>query len=295
MIDLENEQKYRFIPYRKRDIVEMCLQDNLLSGQGDEFRNLYYMLSSIFHFEFHQITESLKDTYAPVDPDSDTRGYENSKRFTNLSFVDLLSGLLDKANYEQVSEEDLNQALNESSLFKIRLHVEFNDFSEVLLFLRGESIKKETISSWMGLISKPIEFANYDRVVVYLRFKDDYQKSKDQLPSCRPGSTLLKLFQNVPKADLEMLFPNTRVRMRTIDKLLIGVPALISGGIVLTTKLGASLVLLGSLLGFWLGLSGYPVELNKTALMVLLAGTVALGGYLWKQFNNFKNHKLRFM
>ena len=29
--------------------------------------------------------------------------------------------------------------------------------------------------------------------------------------------------------------------------------------------------------------------------MVLLAGLVALGGYLWKQFNNFKNRKLRFM
>ena len=100
--------------------------------------------------------------------------------------------------------------------------------------------------------------------------------------NCHPagsGSTLLKLFQNVPKADLEMLFPNTRVRMRTIDKLLIGVPALISGGIVLTTKLGASLVLLGSLLGFWLGLGGHPVEMNKTSIMVLLAG---LGGYLWK-------------
>jgi hypothetical protein len=29
--------------------------------------------------------------------------------------------------------------------------------------------------------------------------------------------------------------------------------------------------------------------------MVLLAGVFALGGYLWKQFSNFKNRKLRFM
>ena len=102
-------------------------------------------------------------------------------------------------------------------------------------------------TSWIGLVSKTIAFTNYERVVVYIRFRDDYQQTKDQLPACRPGSTLLKLFQNVPKADLEMLFPNTPVRMRTVDKLLIGVPAVVSGGIVLTTKLGASLVLLGSL------------------------------------------------
>ena len=92
-----------------------------------------------------------------------------------------------------------------------------------------------------------------------------------------------------------MLFPNTQVRMRLMDKLLIGVPAVVSGGIVLTTKLGASLVLLGSLLGYWLGLRNQPAEINEAGVMALLAGGAALGGYLWKQFNNFKNRKLRFM
>ena len=92
-----------------------------------------------------------------------------------------------------------------------------------------------------------------------------------------------------------MLFPNTRVGMRLMDKLLIGVPAVVSGGIVLTTKLGASLVLLGSLFGYWLGVSSKPVELNQAAVLALLAGAAALGGYLWKQFNNFKNRKIRFM
>jgi len=295
MTNQSADTKFRFIPYRKHDIIEMCLQDGLLPGQDNEFRHLCEMLGSIFHFEFHQIIESLKLCYAPIDPDSDTRRVERIAVAPSLNFTELLSDLLQKANYERVSETDLNQALNESSLFRIRLHVNFDDFSEVLLFCRGELVRQETVAQWMGLVSKTIEFTNYERVVVYIRFKDDYEQSKNELPSCKPGSTLLKLFQNVPKADLEMLFPNTRVRMRVVDKLLIGIPAVVSGGIVLTTKLGASLVLLGSLFGFWLGLSSQPVELNKTALMVLLAGLVALGGYLWKQFNNFKNRKIRFM
>jgi hypothetical protein len=54
-------------------------------------------------------------------------------------------------------------------------------------------------------------------------------------------------------------------------------------------------VLLGSLFGYWLGVSSQPVELNQAAVVALLAGAAALGGYLWKQFNNFKNRKLRFM
>ena len=289
------DSAYRFIPFRKRDIIEMCLLDAKLAGQEDDFRQLYYMLSSIFHFEFHKIIESLKDSYAPLDPDADTRYFDNTQPLSDLNFVELLGGLMDKANYEQITEDELNQALTEASLFKIRLHVDFDDFSEVLLFCRGVSHREETLSSLFGLINKTIRFINYDRVVLYIRFCDDFDGTRHGMPSCKSGATLLKLFQNVPKADLEMLFPNTAVRMRLMDKLLIGVPALVSGGIVLSTKLGASLILIGSLLGFWLGLSNVPVELNQTSVMILLAGIAALGGYLWKQFSNFKNRKLRFM
>jgi len=131
-------EKFRFIPFRKKDIVEMCLQDKLLAGQEDNFRELHRMISSIFHFEFHHTIESIKDTYAPIDPDSDSRQINNEQSANNDNFVALLGKLLEKANYERVTEEDLNQALNEASLFKIRLHVDFEDFSEVLLFSRGE-------------------------------------------------------------------------------------------------------------------------------------------------------------
>ena len=288
-------KKYRFIPYRKHDIVEMCLQDGKLAGQEENLRQLYYMLGSIFHFEFHQVVESLKDSYASVDPDADTRVFDNHRPLSDLSFVELLENLMEKANYERVRQEDLDAALNESSLFKIRLHVDFGDFSEALLFYRGVSNRRETIRRFFGLFKKDISFTNYDRVVLYIRFRDDYEQENTALPGCKPGATLLKLFQNVPKADLEMLFPNTAVRMRTSDKLMIGVPAVVSGGIVLTTKLGASMVLLGSLFGFWLGLSAEPAELNKTSITILLVGIATFSGYLWKQFSNFKNRKLRFM
>ena len=273
----------------------MCLQDGQLDGIADEFRQLSYMLEQVFHFEFHQVVEALKDAYAELDPDSDTRDPGAACTSTTPAFVQLLDGLLEKANYERVGEAELNQALTESSLFKIRLHVDFDDFSEVSLFARGVSIRRESVPTWFGLSSREIEFTNYDRVVVYLRIREDYERSKQDFASCRAGATLLKLFRNVPRADLEMLFPNTRVRMRLLDKLLIGIPALVSGGVVLTTKLGASLVLLGSLLGYWLGVSNRPAELNQAGIMVLLAGLAALGGYLWKQFSNFKNRKLRFM
>ncbi len=273
----------------------MCLRDRKPGADVDEFRQLSYMLDQVYQFEFHRIIEALKHAYADLDPDSDTRNLDYPESGASESFVSLLDGLLEKANYERVTESDLKRALSESSLFKIRLQVDFNDFSEVSLFARGQSVRTETISTWFGLRSKTIDFINYERVVVYLKIRDDYVRDRLDSEICRPGATLLKMFRNVPRADLEMLFPNTRVGMRLMDKLLIGIPAVVSGGIVLTTKLGASLVLLGSLFGYWLGVSSQPVELNQAAVLALLAGAAALAGYLWKQFNNFKNRKIRFM
>lgn len=287
----------RFIPFRKSDIVKMCLEKGDLDhSEHSHFRKFYQLLHSTFHFEFHQTLEQLKDAYATINPDADTHTLNLvSDKEKSSRFIDQLNSLLDKANYERVSNDDLQQALKEQSLFKIRLQVDFSEFEEVSLFCRGQSVRSETMVSWFGLHKRQISFTNYDRVVVYIRFRDDYEPADKRLPACKPGATLLKLFQNVPKADLEMLFPNTRIRMRTLDKLMIGVPAAISGGIVVTTKLGTTLVLMGSLIGFWIGVHHDPVELNKTTILALLAGLGALAAYLWKQFNNFKNRKLHFM
>jgi hypothetical protein len=76
---------------------------------------------------------------------------------------------------------------------------------------------------------------------------------------------------------------------------MIGVPALIGGGAVLTTKIGTSLLLLGTLVGFWVGVSAEPVDLDNSTMLALLAGIGGLGAYIWSQFSNFKNRKLTFM
>lgn len=265
----------RFIPFSKKAIFEACQKYALPSLNQNELMQFHQMLSHLFHFEFYQINEALKESYA-----------DDSKH----QFIDLLNGLLNKANYERISQQDLNTAMDEASLFKIKLEVNFDEFSEVLLFCRGESLKTETLKTWFGLKQKTIEFSNYDHVVVYLKFNAELTPTNNSL-SHEPSSTVLKLFKNVPKADLEMLFPNTQVRMRLSDKLFIGIPALISGGIVVSTKLGASILIIMSLMSYWLGVNQHAVDISKTEIFALIAGFGALGGYLWKQYSNFKNRK----
>ncbi len=287
-------ERFRFIPYRKHDILEMCLRDERLRGQEEKIRYLYRLLDCTFHYEFHHIVEKMKDAYASIDPDADTNHYDNGGAPCREKFFDLLEDLLEKANYEHVTDEDLKQALKESSLFNIRLRVNFDDFDEMKLFYRGVSTRQARIAGWMGFGSKTIDFINFDRVVLYIRFSEKHQRKHARHTMFRTGSSLLKMFRNVPKADLEMLFPNTSVQMRTLDTLLIGIPAL-GGGIAAAWKLSPAIFFLGSFVGYWLGRTTERPAVNTTMLIAFLVGFTALFGYFWKQFSSFKNRKLKFL
>jgi hypothetical protein len=295
-------KKDRFIPLRKKDVIQACLDDGRLSSnQLGAFNTLCQLIVSTLHFEYHQVLEELKDSYAPFDPNSDTLSVttltDDILGVKQANFTSRFTQVLNAANFEKVTDQDLQEALQEESLFKVRLAVEFDDFADVIFYRRGEYQQTETISKLWGLHKQNITFTNYDKVAVYIKFKDaDYfSQTKSSALNFEPGSTIIKLFQNVPKADLEMLFPNSQVRMRTIDKAIIGGSALVGGTVVLVTKLGASLIVLGGLFSFWLGLSNKEVTINTQQLVALGAGAGVLGGFIFKEWSKFKNRKLRFM
>jgi len=293
-------QTARYIPFRKHDIITMCAKE-LTKDQQTSFKQLCELLASLIHFQYHGTLESLKNNYAPFDPNSDTRLInsvtDEQKAQCQRDFAKDFANVLNAANFEVITHQDLQDALNEESLFKVRLEVEFEDFEEVVFYRRGESQLSETITSFWGLRKKPLHFTNYDRVAVFIRFKDKaYFESKNKLPmGFEPSSTIVKLFQNVPKADLEMLFPNSEVRMRPIDKVIIGSSALIGGAVVLVTKLGASLLLLFALFAFWGGFSDKVVTMTQQHFITLAIGIGVFGSFVFKEWSKFKNRKIKFM
>ena len=293
--------KERFIPFRKTDIVQMC--ENLVSASIPQstFADFSRLLISRIHYHYHDQLESLKNNYAPFDPNRDTRILTQisatEKQRYQEQFAQEFAQLLDSANFEKITHQDLQDALKEESLFKVRLAVSFDDFTQAVFYRRGESVKKEVLTSWFGLRKKEIEFTNYDRVAVYITFKDEaYFSTKRKVPlGYTPGATIVKLFQNVPKADLEMLFPNSEVRMRPIDKVIIGASAAIGGVVVLVTKLGASILLIASLFAFWFGLRQDQVEITQQHLITFGIGMGVFGSFVFREWTKFKNRKIQFM
>jgi hypothetical protein len=291
----------RFIPFRKQDIIKMCSQALSDERTAISFQQFCQLLSSVLHFDYHKLLESLKNNYAPFDPNANTQqlttlSLEQRERCQKV-FAENFAEILNAANFEKVTDQDLQEALTEESLFKVRLEVEFDDFEQVVFYRRGESQKSETITSFAGLRKQTINFTNYDRVAVYITFKNKtyFDKKNKQPMGFEPSSTIIKLFQNVPKADLEMLFPNSEVRMRPIDKVIIGASALVGGAVVLVTKLGASIILLGALFSFWLGLRSESVVMTQQHIISFGLGIAVFLGFVFKEWSKFKNRKIKFM
>ena len=109
----------RFIPLSRRDLIDLCATDEQLDD-GEGFRRLCDLLTATIHAEHHDRLEALKEAYAPFDPNVDTRPV---RRFTDEElaaskrrFATELRAVLDAANFEEVTEEDLGVALDAESL-----------------------------------------------------------------------------------------------------------------------------------------------------------------------------------
>jgi hypothetical protein len=289
-----------FIPFRKTDIVTMCAAE-LPEAERESFHGFTRMLAGLTHHRFHARIETLKDAYHPFNPESETRTIAAlnaaERQAATLRLEDELAALARDANFKVIDAAEMDRAFVEHSLLKVRLAADRSVVDKLMFFRRGESVRTKQVPIFWGLRRKTVQFTNYARVLVYATFKDasNFKESEiDRLPF-RPGSTIIKLFQNVPREDLEMVFPNVQVRMRGIDKLLIGIPALISGVIVIITKLITSVGLLLLLIAFWMGIRKEPVTLDQTATISVGIGLIAFGAYVVRQVTNFKNRKILFM
>ncbi|MHC5058081.1 MAG: TMEM143 family protein [Planctomycetota bacterium] len=290
-----------FIPFRKVDVVRMCLEDGAAGARDAKgFAEFAEVLAALFHYEYHERLETLKDSFAPFNPDAETRAAAHASASerdeAERRLLAMLREVLTQANFREMSREEIRILLEADPGFKMRLEVDLDDYAELLVFRRGRRTARETVKSFMGLRSREVEVALYDRVVVYLRFKgDEHFKAKGRRPlGFTPGGASLKLFQNVPENGLEMLFPNARMKMRLVDKLMLAVPAAL-GSVGVLTKLSGPLLVVIGVIGVWLGLGGEEPQIGSKQLVALALGVFALVMFANRQLSKIKSRRLKYL
>jgi len=281
-------------------VIDMCVDDGALPPeQYQSFRDFCRILSALFHFEYHDGLETMKDAFAPFNPDSDTQICDAGAESGQLEeqFIAKLRQVLTGANYVELSREDLEANLDSETRFKVRLAVDLDDFEQLLVFVRGKEDRQETERRCFGLLKRKTQVEYYGRVAIYIRFKDEayFGARKAAKMPFRPGASYLKLFKDVPLDDLEVVFPNVRMSMRPLDKLLLGVPAAVGGIVVAFTNLYATLLLLLGVILFWIGLRDQEVQIQQHHLIALGLGLATLGGFIFRQVSKIKNRRLQYL
>lgn len=289
-------KREHYIPFDK----EFLLEQQLAAFSEDpkkvgDFKKLFDIIEHYFHYEAFNLIRSLKQNYALFDPDLSPKERKGFISKSNLSvFKETLSKVLERGNYSLIDKETLDKAFKDSDLIGLNLAIDLNAYKDYELYVRGHHKTKEKVSRFF-FWKKEIEIEYYDRVVIYLNYKDaDYFKGKKvnlkKLP-IDPGCIILKVFKRVPKNDLETIFPNAIPKMSKTDKLLFWVPGIGGGISLLSTKVIPALI---TMYGAYQ--SGETIDLlnSKTSLNQGLIALGILGVYLFRQYNNFVNKKIKY-
>ncbi len=303
------EDREAFIPYTRADIIEMCLEEGKLSGaDAQKFRDFCQILSAHFHFSFHHTLERIKHNFAPFNPDADTKlrikPTPAQKKKMQAQLVEDFETLLERANYFPLSEDNLQKAFHEKSLIELKTDVDFHDFERVVCYCRGDIYKMTLVKKFFRKV--PITVDIFERVALLIKPKDleYFQKKKAKLDKLNftPGKIYVYLYKNIPKFDLEFLFPNVKTSMTWKDRLMFGIPALGAAIPMFLRVVPQLLLIIGLILFIIFGVSDLgPFQASQEqlrnilpVLVATLSLVVTLGGFAFKQYTSYKNKQIKF-
>lgn len=298
-----------FIPYRRCDLIELCVKDGQLPTTDiQKFQHFCSLLSAYYHFHFHSYLETLKANYTPFDPDSDTQSIREpspeERMVMESQLVADVNKILERANYIPLPKARLRRAFKERSLIALRTSVDFNDFDQMVCYYRGDTYKPTLVKKIFRKIEKNVHV--FERVALLIKFKNkNYFTNKDikiESLNFTPGKAYVYLYKNIPQFDLEFLFPNVKTSMTWKDRLLFGIPAIGAAIPLILRILPQLLLVIGAILLVTVGPSQLealkPTEKEVRNIMPILVATlsliVTLGGFAFKQYTSYKSKQIKF-
>ena len=289
-------ERDHFIPARKIDVLEAVIAHGALASEPEreQFRQLCRLLGAIYHYQYFDQLERLRNDYFYFSPDTDGHARFDSATVERAygDLVDALTKVLHGANFIEVPHEEIERAHREHGIVRVNIRAPLDDYREVRFFRRGHHNETVEISKWFGFGKRSVEFGVYDDVVLLVTMKTaDAGKKRDLKPKIRPGAVLLKYFRDIASADLNALFPDVKVVMGFRDRLMLGVPALI-GGVPILLKLASTLTVLFLVAGFYLGLSNVVRDEEMAGALAAVSGLIALGGFMVTQWVRFQRQSL---
>lgn len=288
-----------FIPVSRSDILKALMSPGLWSGQSQRMlaADVLNKMGLLRQFRSGILLNELSDIYDPFNPDDETINLVEASEMERLEkrriFNHKLKQLLTSANYRELSQDELEEILTKASPDGVHVDVEFKEYEVKLMFFRGETQTQTTKRDITKLFLKHVtyEIPRFERLFLAIKFKPeelriqeimreerlDEAKARKRVrklrrmlpPSFSTDHIYLKVFKNIPRYDVEMLYPNIRVKMKYRDKLQLGGSALLG---TLTWAIGTA--------------SKLVVAVALSPIMLAGALATGVGGVMYAQIRN---------
>ena len=298
------DDREKFIPVTRQAIMERLTRRHAWPDQqAGEARRFFRYLDYWRQQTYAARLLEVEQLYEPFSPDSDllvTRKFTVAECAAMQGrLITQVSELLQQANYTRINTDSVELILTKDSHYGLDLHVDLSAFDELMIYYRGATKRCENRRRLRSLYLRKEEFdlPVFQRLCIVFKLKSEEERIRDVMkledcdrrqaektvkrlrgmlpPQIKSDYVYLKLFKNIPRSDIEMVFPNTKVRFRLFDKIKLGVTA-------------------GSGLGMGvIGTAGkIALATNPVALATAFAG---LCGVAARQASNFLNQRNRYM
>jgi len=280
MADMDGVQAY--IPLSVASIKQKLLDDSMTDPNNyTGISQISEMIEALWHHRLHGCQKSLSSAYELLSPSLSSEKLEMGK---TTEFLSVFEEVLKDGNWEEITEKEIDAALEGEDVFPISLDVRFDEFSTMRLFKLGVlTFENERKTGFLGFKKETFEVDAWDKVLQIISFKDSSWFNSEGKKKHDPGEQgmglHLRMFNNIPKLDLEVIFPNTTPNMRNVDKLKIAAP-LIGGIVTLGMKFGPVLFGAGS---------------GETSLSLLGGILSALGTYILKSYLGYRKTKEKYL
>ncbi len=238
------------LPIRPGDLTRLLVaQPGLAADDRKRLARFGPRLGAHFHQEFYRRLRALKESYAPLDPDSDYAQIAGHTRELTQTldeeFLELLDATLERANYRALRTEVIREAVAAPNEMGLSYVPDFSQFEHLRVYARGYTkILRVSRSARTRFRKRTIILDAYQRMVVVLKFKEEMAKKIG--PYVRTDKLYLRMFKDVPHVDMEMHLPEqgTKVKMRWLDKAQIASPFAVSLPTVAFKLIGGGLLAL---------------------------------------------------
>ena len=298
------DTREKFLPVTRYALIDRLAREQAWpAGDAAHARRFFRYLDYWRQQSYVARLLELEQNYEPFSPDSDllvTRKFSAPEQAQmQKGLIAGMQKLLVQANFRRIDPADVDLILTKDSFYGLDLHVDLAAFEEILIYYRGAVTRTERRRSKkrLYLMKEQYEVPIFQRLFLLFKLKPVelrvrevmsaerctrkeaeriVKRRQSALPAqVKSDYVYMKLFKNIPRSDLEMVFPNTQVRFRMFDKLKFGVTA-------------------GSGLGA--GVFGTAGKLAVASNPFALAGAVGgLGLVALRQGTNFINQRNRYM